>query len=266
MTTLSLPTLVGTLCITLAQAANAQQEVPTSAPKMLLADCTQGQGCACAISNVNIGEASVLLGVPVPPGNYDDYVILRDGNNLSFETKTIDVLHRDFGGQGACAINPLPNAPAADPADDGGLVPLDGVWQIRSTGAEFNQCHPMIEEAVRGSGALTQNGASRRINWGGRFDPSQIEFDNVDGQAVVWTQTGPASFEGAMGDQQNCSGAGCSGLSVMMSVELTSPTTIAAQSVFDMGALMPDSAGMVALPGMSDCRVKMDFAVERVSE
>jgi hypothetical protein len=246
--------------------AHAQNGVPLAAPKLVYADCTEGEGCACAASAVNLGEAALLLGVPVPPGPFDAYVILRDGDRLQFEPSSLDDLHNRYGGQGACAINLFPATEAGVALEDDELVPRDGVWQVSTIGAKFSQCNPTIETMVRSSGVLNTTGASKRINWNQKFDPAKIEFGNADGQLMNWNQVHPMSYEGTLIEVETCQG--CNPFTAEMSVEITSATKIKGQSRTNMAALFPDEetrASMASL-GIGACQVTTDFALKHISD
>ncbi|WP_146186111.1 hypothetical protein [Pontivivens insulae] len=239
-------------------AAMAQNE-----QKMLYAQCSAGQGCECQLSNVTLTEAAVLLAVPRPQG---EFTLVREGNALTLDPRSIDDLHRSYGGSGQCEIDLFPNEPDGG---SGGIVPRDGLWQIALDDVQLTQCNPMVSQMLTASGVLNQPPQSHRIEWGGEFDPRQLDRMNEPGQRIEWRRSGPNSFTGEIFEVNTCQGADpCTDTSVDVSATITSPTTIRSETVLSLLTMMGDAGGMAEMQalGLASCRARMMFDMTHQSD
>ncbi len=227
-----------------------------SQQKMLMATCNEGQGCKCALTNVTLDEAAVLFGVPKPSGSVEDWTIYRNGDGFSFERRSIDTLHKANGGSGRCEVD------LNLETNDGGIVPRDGTWTASVTDAVFQGCNPMLENMLRSSGVLNRRGASRHIQWGGKFDPTQTEAFNEMNQFVEWRQSGLNSFSGELFEISSCtarSGSSCSKVGAYLSMVAKSETEIVTTTQLNIEALLGDTGGLeqMAELGFADCKIEM---------
>lgn len=268
------------------------------APRAAMADgpipvllCTPGGGCSQGFGKISETETGVLYGQSVTPGQVA--VVYIEGNsNGSLVGMAPDAVHSAYGGTGL--MSPLHLLPGSSPnelvlsfdrdsaapievfapknktqdgvinlfpdAVDGELVPRDGLWQVTSRDQTFTNCPAEMEAMLRGSGMIDAQSETHRLAWGGRFEPSVLNFMNGDGQQITWERSGPNSFEGQLFEV--ASGPGKVGADVGM--EITSPRQINSYVDLFIGAMMGGEE--LAALGLSNCKVYMTFDVQHVSD
>ncbi|WP_316013634.1 hypothetical protein [Roseobacter sp. HKCCA0434] len=228
--------------------------------KVLVAQCTAGQGCACVLGATTMEETAVLLGVAPPP---EGYVLLSTGETLSFDPRGLDALHRAHGGDGDCEIDLFPDEPAGE-----AIVPRDGLWAAEVRDVAFSQCNPMMERMLTASGALNRPPESRRLAWGGRFDPSVLDLYADPGHRTVWRPAGPNGWTGSIFEESACDGDTCSGVGVEAEMRIASPTHIRSSTVLDISSMVPDAGGMaeMAAMGLAACEVTMSFDIRHMGD
>lgn len=146
--------------------------------KMILASCTEGQGCSCRLSEITSPEALVVLGLEDGVG---DVIVEAPDGSLSLSTEHPDDLNRRYGGNGNCVIKLF------DPP-----VPQDGLWSftqrpLTTRGSCLPQVKPMADQMLAGMAAAKQ------ISWGGSFHPDRFRLSE-GGSPLVWRQTGPVDY------------------------------------------------------------------------
>ncbi|MBM1817919.1 hypothetical protein JQW92_22365 [Sulfitobacter pseudonitzschiae] len=268
------------------------------APVTALADgpipvllCAAGEGCTQGFGKISETDTGVLYGQTVTPGQVA--VVFIEGNPTgSLVPMAPDAVHQAYGGTGS--METLHLLPGSSPdelvlsfdeggkepievfapqdkaqervinlfpdAEDGEIVPRDGLWQVTSRDQTFTNCPAEMEAMLRGSGMIDAQSETHRLVWGGRFDPSVLNFMNGDGQQITWNQTAPNSFEGELFDVTSGPGK----VAADVGMEITSPTQIDSYVDLFIGVLM--GAEELAGLGLSDCKVYMTFDVQHVSD
>lgn len=258
------------------------------APLAALADgpapvlyCTPGEGCAVGEARISETDAGVLYGQPVTSGQVS-IVYVVGSRKSSLVPMAPEAVHQTYGGTGPMdplvflpgetrnedaivvfapgdegqelAINLFPDAA------DGGIVPRDGLWRVTSREQSFANCPAQMETMLRGSGMIDAQSETHRLAWGGRFDPSVLDFMNADGQQVTWEKTGPNGFEGELFEVTSGPGK----VAADVGMEITSPTQINSHVDLFIGALMGGEE--LAALGLSNCKVFMTFDVQHISD
>ncbi|WP_133573900.1 hypothetical protein [Maritalea mobilis] len=162
----------------------------------------------------------------------------------------------------------LTSAAAIDAAP---IVPQDGLWRGDATGGSVEDCNPMMENMLQNNGAFTQKGETRRIKWGGKFDPNSMNIFNEEGAPMAWESTGENSYKGKIFDGSSCANAdtnSCTRVGATVTMQLISPTKIEGTTLVELGTLMGDTEAMAALKqmGMADCKVNVTYDVQRVGD
>lgn len=268
------------------------------APLAALADgpvpvllCNPGEGCAQGFGNISETDAGILYGENVTPGGVA--IVYIEGQRAgSFVPMAPDAIHQAYGGSGRMpALHVLPTSTpeeivlsfdpsGTDPIDvfapqdkeqggiinlfpeavDGEIVPRDGLWQVTSRDQSFTNCPAEMEAMLRGSGMIDAQSETHRLAWGGRFDPSVLNFMNADGQEISWHRTGPNSFEGNLFEVAS----GPANVFADVGMEIISPTQIDTFTDLFIGALM--GVEELAELGLSNCKVYMTFDMQYISD
>lgn len=243
--------------------------------------CKPGEGCAAGEAQISEAGAGVLFGQSVTPGEAT-IVYLSGTQAPSLVPMAPDAVHKAYGGDGKMArLAFLPGEAGGDdaivvfaPGDagkewiidlypdaaNGDIIPRDGLWQVTSRDQKFTNCPAQMETMLRGSGMIDAQSETHRLVWGGRFDPSVLDFMNGEGQQVTWHRTGPNAFEGELFEV--VSGAGKVGADVGM--EITSPTQISSHVDLLIGAFI--GVENLSALGLSNCAVYMTFDIQHLSD
>lgn len=253
--------------------------------------CAPGEGCTQGFGKISETDTGVLFGQTVTPGQVA-VVYIEGSRRGTLVSMAPEAVHQAYGGTGSMeALHLLPgNSPdelvlsfdkegvapieVFAPQDkaqervinlfpdavDGEIVPRDGLWQVTSRDQSFTNCPAEMEAMLRGSGMIDAQSETHRLAWGGRFDPSVLDFMNGDGQQITWDQTGPNNFEGELFDVTSGPGK----VAADVGMEITSPTQIDSHVDLFIGALMGGEE--LAALGLSNCKVYMTFDVQHVSD
>nr|WP_321507487.1 hypothetical protein [uncultured Celeribacter sp.] len=253
--------------------------------------CTPGEGCTQGFGKISETDTGVLFGQTVTPGQVA--VVYIEGNpSGSLVAMAPDAVHQAYGGTGS--MEPLHLLPGNSPdelvlsfdqegvtpievfapqdkaqervinlfpdAVNDEIVPRDGLWRVTSRDQSFTNCPAEMEAMLRGSGMINAQSETHRLVWGGRFDPSVLNFMNGDGQQITWERKGPNSFEGELFEVTSGPGK----VAADVGMDITSPTQINSHVDLFIGALMGGEE--LAALGLSNCKVYMTFDVQHVSD
>lgn len=253
--------------------------------------CAPGEGCTQGFGKISETDTGVLFGQTVTPGQVA-VVYIEGSRRGTLVSMAPEAVHQAYGGTGSMErLHLLPGSSPDEmvlsfdqegvapievfaPQDkalervinlfpdavDGEIMPRDGLWQVTSRDQSFTDCPVEMEAMLRGSGMIDAQSETYRLAWGGRFDPSVLNFMNGDGQQITWDQTGPNNFEGELFDVTSGPGK----VAADVGMEITSPTQIDSHVDLFIGALMGGEE--LAALGLSNCKVYMTFDVQHVSD
>lgn len=253
--------------------------------------CAPGEGCTQGFGKISETDTGVLFGQTVTPGQVA-VVYIEGSRRGTLVSMAPEAVHQAYGGTGSMerlhllpgsspdemvlsfdqeGVAPIEVFAPQDKAQervinlfpdavDGEIMPRDGLWQVTSRDQSFTDCPVEMEAMLRGSGMIDAQSETYRLAWGGRFDPSVLNFMNGDGQQITWDQTGPNNFEGELFDVTSGPGK----VAADVGMEITSPTQIDSHVDLFIGALMGGEE--LAALGLSNCKVYMTFDVQHVSD
>ena len=123
--------------------------------------CTTGSGCPCSglavvdLVTVLLGDATLGLDAP-------QSIVIDRSTNISFRTpRSLNDVHRSFGGSGDCSD-------ILEPAE---IVPRDGTWRWTQLAASTTGCPPMMA-AMLDSGR--EETLLQSVSWNGAFHPERF--------------------------------------------------------------------------------------------
>jgi hypothetical protein len=224
--------------------------------KMGGAVCRTGQGCTC-FDVTDSGLFPVLLG-DTALGTIsltENLVIDRSTNTIFRTTRALDEVHRSFGGQGECPMDP----------ERAELIPLAGTWQWRTRNETTTGCPPMMAAALAASRPET---ISTRVIWEDGFDPRELAASLPQPEAMEmspyeWRELAPNRWFSDNIRSRSCEDGTCVELSLSLAMNLVAEDRItgllALRSRVEGGA-----AGMLASFGMQDCRVRVQYEIRHV--
>jgi len=253
--------------------------------------CAPGEGCTQGFGKISETDTGVLYGQSITPGQVA-VVYIEGSRRGSLVSMAPEAVHQAYGGTGSMdALHLLPgNSPdelvlsfdkdGTEPIEvfapqdkaqeniinlfpeaiDGDIVPRDGLWRVTSRDQSFTNCPAEMEAMLRGSGMIDAQSETHRLAWGGRFDPSVLNFMNGDGQQITWERKGPNSFAGELFEVTSGPGK----VAADVGMDITSPTQINSHVDLFIGALMGGEE--LAALGLSNCKVYMTFDVQHVSD
>ena len=253
--------------------------------------CAPGEGCTQGFGKISETDTGVLYGQSITPGQVA-VVYIEGSRRGSLVSMAPEAVHQAYGGTGSMdALYLLPgNSPdelvlsfdkdGTEPIEvfapqdkaqeniinlfpeaiDGDIVPRDGLWRVTSRDQSFTNCPAEMEAMLRGSGMIDAQSETHRLAWGGRFDPSVLNFMNGDGQQITWERKGPNSFAGELFEVTSGPGK----VAADVGMDITSPTQINSHVDLFIGALMGGEE--LAALGLSNCKVYMTFDVQHVSD
>lgn len=144
------------------------------------------------------------------------------------------------------------------------LVPRDGTWQSKTRETAFAECGPMVEGMFKNVLAKHVKMTSRKVAWGGVFDPDKMrDFDDGPSQTVTWTKTGPNSYDGKV-VQKTTDGKPMGSADLTMT--LVSEDRIDATSAVSFQSMMPEASSAMAQLGAENCQIKTSFEIERIGD
>ncbi|NAZ36299.1 hypothetical protein [Rubellimicrobium sp. CFH 75288] len=260
-------TLTGPLALALALPAAAQEIIRRTDPGNILGEvtaiCTAGGGCECT-AMVDPESLTVLHGVAdaAPEGFAGDVraqtvVIDRSAGMVYRTARARAEINAAYGGQGDCPVKEPPDAP---------LVPLDGLWQWRTTGQGMTGCPAILAGAL--AAARTEAPAAR-VAWGGRFHPARLA-DNmpepeISGMsAYEWRQTGPNRWLSDNIRGRECGDGPCVEVGVTLDMTLVAPERVVGV-LSTRSRIEGGEQAILAAFGMADCRVRVRYEIRRIA-
>lgn len=214
--------------------------------KLVVAKCSAGQGCRCALSDFDLETVSFLTGQDLPPEAVKGTYVMMDGA-AHLSPLSPDEVHRQAGGTGRCEMALF------DP-----VLPRDGLWQGTVRVQSMQGCHPMVAEMVPAIAAGME--MRQQIDWDGRFHPQKLAAGET-GDVVDWREQGPGSFTGRLRVPQNDMLTITSGLTA----RLVTPDRATATLRLRLAAQGGNKAVMEAA-GMADCRSFAVYDFRRIGD
>lgn len=146
--------------------------------KLTIARCDSG-GCRCALSDLTMAEAEVVLGSVAPAGTAA--LVVYDGDYIwsPLSPNEIDLA---AGGDGQCPLELFDAMP-----------PEDGPWVGTVTDRHISQCPPGLDAALEPLAEAMV--LPRDITWGGSFHPDRIRVEGT-ARAIDWTRVSEMHFTG----------------------------------------------------------------------
>ena len=231
---------------TLPLAAQAQSTGGTT-----YADCRGGAGCRCVLSDLTAEEVAIVMGDEAANPKAADMILIADDAGLRWSSQTVDQADAAHGGDGVCPIELFPT-----------IQPRDGTWTGTVRATDSSACPGPLAEMLP---SMTQTMVmSRRISWGGTFDPRQLGTD-PDSEAIAWTELSPTVYSGRLALPGGVGGA--MKVDGRLSATLTSEETAAATLRLHLGiGVEGPAAAMLAQAGLADCRVTAHYSFRRTGD
>lgn len=159
--------------------------VSAFAEKVLVANCTEGQGCSFELSDVDV-ELNNAGDLKVGPGETLVFGKTKDGKHVQYAVKkSRERIDKDWGGDGFTQIglfNPH-------------IQPADGQWNVAYGSSSGNDCYGIgnigaFMRKQRGTGSA----GNGEISFQHPFNPSQLFPSNN----MRWVKTGYNTYKGLL--------------------------------------------------------------------
>lgn len=218
-----------------------------SGAEVTFVSCKQGSGCRCALSGMDASLVASLLNNQDPPANADQLILLTDEAGTMWSALTPDGADAKYGGNGLCPIEVF--SP---------VQPEDGTWVGSVRTRAVTGCPDQVTALV--PGMVAEMVFSRRITWGGRFDPAMLS-EAPDTGVVTWTELTPVLYRGRLNTPEDQSILEVNG---DLTASLVAPDKATATLRLRIGASGANAAALAAL-GMTDCRTTAVYDFRRTS-
>ena len=214
------------------------------------ADCRGGAGCRCVLSDLTAEDVAVVMGDDAANPKAADMILIADETGLRWSSQTVDQADAAHGGDGVCPIELFP-----------AIQPRDGTWTGTVRATDISACPGPLSQMLP---AMTETMVmSRRIAWGGSFDPRQLGSDPNSG-AIAWTGLSPTVYSGRLVVPGAAAAMNVDG---RLSATLTSEETAAATLRLHVGMGMEGpAAAVLSQAGLADCRVTAHYSFRRTGD
>lgn len=221
--------------------------------KMGGAVCRTGQGCTC-FDVTDVGLFPLLLGDSAAGAvSLSENLVIDRSTNTTFRTsRALDQVHRTFGGQGECPMDP----------ERAELIPLDGTWLWRARNETTTGCPPMLAGALAASRPETM---STRVIWEDGFDPRELAASLPQPEAMEmspyeWRELGQNRWFSDNIRTRSCEDGTCVELSLSLAMNLVAEDRIT--GILAMRSRVEGAnSGVLASFGMQDCRVRVQYEI-----
>lgn len=218
--------------------------------KAVMAECGSA-GCTCTLTAVTQSEMAVVYGMDAAPSP-DSVLVLAEDQAPAWSAVSADELDLLYGGDGQCTLQLFPD-----------LVPKDGLWEGRVEARTITGCPPAMAPALET--ATSAMVMSRRISWGGRFDPDKLRDPAAADSAFVWSDRGGGAWTGT-GKFNRQSGP--------LGLDMQSTARIVAEDLahagmrisVSMAAADAQAKAILKAAGLTNCRVEARYVFRHVGD
>lgn len=242
-------------CLALSVAALAAHVPNLALSQPGSAVCRAGAGCECANLD-DVGLLPVLLGDGALGLDAPQSIVIDRTTNTTFRTeRSLNEVHRSFGGRGDCPD-------IVEPAE---ILPRDGTWRWRQVAAATTGCPPMMAAMVDSGREET---LVQSVAWNGAFHPERFS-ENLPapemGEMSVyeWRRIGRNRWLSDNLKGRECDDGTCVDFALSLSMNVISETEVTGL-LTTRSKVNGSDAGMLAMWGMDQCEIRVRYAINHM--